>query len=546
MSRSQMRPQVGEAGTAVPRSTQVKEVPSAKAQTGPVSTRPSSAGATAKPGTNLGHEVLVLLSIALSLCHCATGVAGGTPLGTEDGPGAASPLQPPSGASVAPIAGAANSGNQSRVGEGGTVASANAGTNGASQGAPTTPESTEAELPPRSLPSKADGYLDLSPPLGEPFDRAGGTSLAPPPPAGWTWYPVAGTTCRDGSEAGLFIHYAASKQLLIFFEGGGACTSAGFCNFNPQSVNHVLSGTGETVLGSAFGAVAGRQQPGVYQNGEVTGIFSTSDAKNPFRDWNMVYIPYCTGDVHAGTRRDAVVPGVQQPQQFVGFFNTQTFVGRLVATFRDGLERVVVTGSSAGSFGAALNFSMISDAFAGVQADAILDSGIPFEDRNWPVCMQKSWRELFGLNYGLPPDCPQCFNADGGGLLGFADFLLAKHPTSRMALISSMQDEVIRLFFTPGQNDCATIETADPVGITIGQLAGAGLFPAETYEAGLLGVRARFLKSGRLATYYLSGPSITLHQHSWRPRFFEGAVGTPTLAQFVSDFLDSRSAQVGP
>jgi hypothetical protein len=411
----------------------------------------------------------------------------------------------------------------------------------------TNPETSAPEAPPaRVLPLKPDGFLDLAPARGEPFDRAGGTALTPPPPPGWTWYSVPGTSCRDGSEAGLFIRFAESKRLLIYFEGGGACTTTGFCNFNPQSVNHVLSGTGETVLGSALGAVPGRQQPGVYQNNEITGIFSAERSENPFRDWNIAYIPYCTGDVHFGARRAATVPGVSAPQQFVGFFNTQAFVGRLVPTFEAGLERVVVTGSSAGSFGAALNFSMISDAFAGVQADAVLDSGVPFEDEFWPTCLQRSWRELFGLDYGLPPDCAECFHADGGGLIALSDFLIDKHPTARIAVVSSLQDEVIRLFFTPGQDQCATIANADPVGLTLGQLTGSAIFPPDTYQAGLLAVRSQYEASGRLATYFLTDLNVTLHQHTWRPRYFEAPPGKVSLAQFVSDFLDGRIAQVGP
>ena len=399
--------------------------------------------------------------------------------------------------------------------------------------------------PPSPPPVNSGGFADLSPPRGEPFDPTQGTPLTPPPPPGWTWYSVPGTSCRDGSEAGLFIRFAESNRLLIFFEGGGACTTAGFCGFNPANVNQVLAGTGETVLGSAAGAVAGRQQPGAYQNGEVTGIFSASNSANPFRDWNMVYIPYCTGDVHFGTRQAATVPGVAAPQRFVGYFNTQTFIGRLVPTFEAGLERVVVTGSSAGSFGAALNFSMISDAF-GVQTDAILDSGVPFDDEFWPTCLQKTWRDLFGLDEALPADCEQCFNADGGGLLGMSDYLIAKHPTAHLAYISSVHDEVIRLFFTPGLNDCATVTTADPVGITLGQLTGAPLFPAATYEAGLLGVREKYASVGRSASYFMAGSNETFHQHTWRPRFFQVAAGSQSLADFVGEFLEGQMAQVGP
>jgi hypothetical protein len=434
----------------------------------------------------------------------------------------------------------------STAGVGTGAAGATAPPNGPNEAQPN-PEVRPPQAPPDSnLPLGPDGFLDLAPPRGEPFDRAGGTALEPPPPPGWTWYSVPGTSCRDGSEAGLFIRFAESKRLLIYFEGGGACTTAGFCNFNPQSVNHVLSGTGETVLGSALGAVPGRQQPGVYQNNEITGIFSADRSDNTFRDWNLVYIPYCTGDVHFGARRAAAVPGVSAPQQFVGFFNTQTFIGRLAPTFEAGLERVVVTGSSAGSFGAALNFSMISDAFAGVQADAVLDSGVPFDDEFWPPCLQRSWRELFGLDHGLPPDCAECFHADGGGLLALSDFLIDKHPTARIAVISSLQDEVIRLFFTPGQDQCATLTNADPIGLTLGQLTGSAIFPPDTYQAGLLALRAHYEGSGRLATYFLADLNVTLHQHTWRPRYFEAPPAKVSIAQFVSDFLDGRVDQVGP
>jgi hypothetical protein len=250
--------------------------------------------------------------------------------------------------------------------------------------------------------------------------------------------------------------------------------------------------------------------------------------------------------VHFGTRERALVPGLATPQRFVGHLNARIFVARLVTTFAPGLERVVVTGASAGSFGAGLNFGMVSDAFAGVQSDLMLDSGIPFEDEQWPPCLQQRWRDLFGINAALPPDCAECFDADGGGLAHLSDFWLQKQPAMRVALISSLHDEVIRLFFTPGENDCATVDTADPIQITIGQLFGVPLFAPETYEAGLLGVRARLEGTGQMASYYLGGWNITLHQHTFRPRFFDAAAGGQTLARFTSDFLAGDMAQVGP
>jgi hypothetical protein len=393
-------------------------------------------------------------------------------------------------------------------------------------------------------PNTAPGFADMTPPMGAPLDPAQGTTLSPPPPAGWTWFPIDGTQCRDGSPAGIFVRFASSDKLFVYLEGGGACTNLGFCNFNPPNVNSVISGDGQTVLGSALGVIAGRQQPGAFEAGVLNGIFNTQNAQNPFKDYNGVYIPYCTGDVHSGTRRDATVPGVTAPQQFVGHFNMQKFVGRIVPTFKDRVNRVIVTGASAGSYGAAMNFSMLQDAFGSVLVDALLDSGPPLSDQYMPVCMQKRWRETWGLNDALPPDCSECRQPDGGGIVtSLAAYLMAKHPNSRIALISSMQDEIIRLFFSMGLDNCSTFDTADPILITLNP---AAFYPAADYTAGLNDLRTTYESTGRFATYFLGGLNATFHQHVWRARFADPSAGTVSIAQFVTDFLDGRLTHIGP
>jgi hypothetical protein len=393
----------------------------------------------------------------------------------------------------------------------------------------------------------APGFTLLTPPPGPPLDPQGGTPLSPAPPAGFIWYPIEGAICRDGSPAGIFARFTASSKLFIYFEGGGACTNLGFCNFNPQSVNKAISGDGQSVIGSAFGVVDARQQPGVFSAGLLQGVFDDSNAQNPLAGWNAVYIPYCTGDVHFGTRRNATVPGVTQPQQFVGHLNMQKFVSRIVPTFKDQVDYVLLLGVSAGSFGAALNFSMFQDSFGSVRVDALLDSGPPFSDQFMPVCMQKRWRDTWGFDDSLPPDCAECRNANGGGLINFANFLIRKHPNARLAMISSMQDEVIRLFFSMGVKDCANADTIDPVALTVTQILDPTIFfPADTYTSGLNDLRSRFAGTGRFSTYFLGGANQTFHQHVFRPRFYENAAGSKSMAQFVTDFMAGRVEQVGP
>src|SRR5262249_7224863 len=149
------------------------------------------------------------------------------------------------------------------------------------------------------------------------------------------------SVCRDGSEAGFFVHTGSANKLLIYLEGGGACSNDHFCAYNPSNVNQSLSGDGSTVIGSAFGVAATRQQPGVYTGGVPSGIFDFANTGNPVKDWNQVYVPYCTGDVHAGTKQNGVVPGtLTTPQQFVGSNNMELFMSHIVPTFQGSVNQV--------------------------------------------------------------------------------------------------------------------------------------------------------------------------------------------------------------
>ena len=92
--------------------------------------------------------------------------------------------------------------------------------------------------------------------------------------------------CRDGSSTGFGINPSnASKKLMIFLEGGGACFNAVTCLVNPSA----FSGNNYT--------------------GSSAGIFNRADIANPVKDWNFVDVPYCTGDVHAGNNPNGSVPG---------------------------------------------------------------------------------------------------------------------------------------------------------------------------------------------------------------------------------------------
>lgn len=514
-----------------------------------------------------GFTAALAGGIAISLLGCsntppAKGMTQGT--GLSAGTGASRPpvagstsITPRAGtgATLPPVAGSGGvvitAGSGAAAGSGGAVITAGSGGATAGGSAPTagsgSPRGDDLDVippGPRTLP----GYTNLAPELGEPLDGKG-NDLTPAAPANWVWYNIDGAVCRDGSPTGFFVHTGTVKKLVIYLEGGGACSNGPFCNFNPKNKDFVLAGDGQVVIGTAAGTGPGRQQPGVYTDGSHTaagaGIFDFSNAKNPFKDWSEVYVPYCTGDVHFGTKKDGMVPGLDEPQQFVGYLNMKLFISRIVPTFSDS-QHVILTGASAGGFGAALNYSMVQDAFGEVPVDVIDDSGPPFDDKFMPVCMQKRWRESWGLNDSLPPDCADCKQEDGGGLLKLADFLLKKHPNTRIAMISTMQDEVIRLFYSVGLQDCASYDTVDPVGITVGQIVPNTYFPGDQYTMGVLDLRAHYLDTNRFSTFYMGGANPNFHQHVFRPEFYDLMINGTTQDAFVRDFLANKIVQAGP
>lgn len=176
-----------------------------------------------------------------------------------------------------------------------------------------------------------------------------------------------------------------SENLVVYFEGGGACWDNLTCTFP------IMNGLPEQVPQFFMPAVPADANPANY-----SGIFQSSNPANPVKDWSMVYIPYCTGDLHTGsstkTYYNAGHPVFQWlPGEFQiehrGFDNFMVVLDFVTRKFREP-EKVLVAGSSAGGYGATANapwiqrsypeakLSVLADASQGVTTQAF-DTGNP-------------------------------------------------------------------------------------------------------------------------------------------------------------------------
>ena len=255
----------------------------------------------------------------------------------------------------------------------------------------------------------------------------GGTGAAITAPSEtWTFVAFPDSKCANGTPTGVAVNLSArSNRLLLYLQGGGACWDVGTC-FVLNSASHLGDTMGET--------------PVLNEARALPYLFDRTRADNPFKDASFVYVPYCTGDLHAGTRANVYEAlGQQRTLHHVGGLNVDAYLRRLVPTFASA-DRVWLAGASAGGYGATLNWWRVQSAFGAVRVDVLSDSGIPVDttgDGRFGL-MKAAW----GLR--LPPGCTACEAGFSGWLPHYVGLM---PPPARYALLAFRQDNVIRAYF---------------------------------------------------------------------------------------------------
>lgn len=257
------------------------------------------------------------------------------------------------------------------------------------------------------------------PPLGMPITAQKGT---------WTWVDFPDAVCDDGSPTGVGVKLTDSKNLMIFFNGGGACWDYTTCALLNTSTH------------GPFGAA---QFANLTKQNALGGIFG-DDPSNPVAGWNMVFIPYCTGDVHAGDNIVTYMGGnAMKTIHHKGHANALAYFKRLAATWPNP-DNLLVSGSSAGGFGAAINYDTARTYWPTGKSYLLDDSGPPLVGESIRNYLRDAWFKSWNINAGLGQLCPNCQD----DLSSFLAIISKKYPNDRMALLSSEQDATIRGFYS--------------------------------------------------------------------------------------------------
>lgn len=211
--------------------------------------------------------------------------------------------------------------------------------------------------------------------------------LALEPPKGCDYdiqcvYEMEGLTCGDGSPSYYtVIPRRDSENLLIFMFGGGACWDAMTC-----SVGMALN-------------LSTPELTQDWNNGE--GVFSHGDPANPLKDYTIVTIPYCTGDVFVGdSKMDYGKPFTTYEINHKGYDNALNTLKEAARNFPSA-KKVVLMGTSAGAIGAYTHMRNFDALFPNAQKYVISDAGTPFQtpyiSEEMYVRVLKNWNAYKGF-----------------------------------------------------------------------------------------------------------------------------------------------------
>ena len=217
--------------------------------------------------------------------------------------------------------------------------------------------------------------------------------------------PVTGRpNCRLGNKQfSFYFKPGKEEKLIVYFDGGGACWDSNTCV------------TGQQTPVPAY-------VPELPKTVPTEGLFDQANKKNPYRKWSIAVIPYCTGDIHFGSKDQnytdftgAVtgVPGGTVTIHHRGFDNFLYVRDWLMKRYRGGnkeghreaehdhddedgkVKKLLVTGSSAGGYGAAFayphlkqafpeaNAYLMSDGSSGVISDALMQQAFRLPEARW-------------------------------------------------------------------------------------------------------------------------------------------------------------------
>ncbi|MBK8020152.1 MAG: hypothetical protein IPK19_01695 [Chloroflexi bacterium] len=178
---------------------------------------------------------------------------------------------------------------------------------------------------------------------------------------GWNYLTVEGATCARGTPYTFAARPGDPEKLHIYFQGGGACWD----NFTCRMASTFKSTT-------AVGELE-----------EYQGVFDFANPENPLGDYSVAVITYCSADVHTGEATATYGEGSEAVEvTYNGVANTRAVLDWVYANY-ESPDQLVISGSSAGAYGAIYHAASILDHYSEAQAIVLGDAGLGVTPPDW-------------------------------------------------------------------------------------------------------------------------------------------------------------------
>ena len=220
--------------------------------------------------------------------------------------------------------------------------------------------------------------------------------------------PESGPLCLRSAEYAAFYVDRGSRDTVVLLEGGGACWS-GLCAAE-ETADEMVRAVGPAL----------------------------DDPGNPFRDWNLVFAPYCDGSVFWGDNDLTEADG--RPRHHRGQQNLAAAFDLAEAQFADS-DRVLVAGFSAGGYATLRGMLSARLMFPDAELLVLNDSGPALQNPSETTAIEQRLAE-WKFAATIPASCSACEEGRGHQSAMY-DWLLERDPSVQIALLSYFEDPVI-------------------------------------------------------------------------------------------------------
>ncbi len=250
----------------------------------------------------------------------------------------------------------------------------------------------------------------------------------------WEKIEVPGTVCGNGSQYKFFVNFSdQTDNLVVVFEPGGACWDYASCT------------RAEGIRGAANpNGIPDRH----YELAPFLSPFlQREDPTSPTASWNMVYVPYCTGDVHTGnnviTYVDPTGVGPDAVFHHKGHDNVQKVIEWIDGNFTH-VPKMLATGCSAGGAGSITNYHFLRRGVRAAEQGYLLDdSGPIFPSGGFSQRLHEKIRSSWNVD-SILTDLPSGFDQNDFGTINTA--LADAYPDDRLATTFFRRDYNFSLY----------------------------------------------------------------------------------------------------